>query len=345
MNTKPTRDSSSLDEVPFQQVLEALLNDQKGFLPRYLYRFSDLVESDLKSLAATWPQVSVRRRRAILEDIEELEMGEEPQTLSFEDFCRYTVGDDDGRVRELSVRVLTEYESDDLLPLFEGLLKTDADADVRAASAAALGYYVYLGELEELPPGTLDQLVDSLIETYTSGETTSVRRKVLESLGFSSRQEIPAMIETAFYSGNADWISSALFAMSRTASSQWNSHILEMLDNDNPDIRKEAARAAGELEVHESTDRLIELLEDGDQDVRMASIWSLSQIGGDGVQEALELLSEETEDEEEAGFIDDALDNLQFTEEMQLFSLMELEDDIDEDDLDEFEDELDDDKQ
>jgi HEAT repeat protein len=291
-----------------------------------------------KAIAASGQAVTLTK----VEGIEEIELGEEPQTLSFVDFCRFTVRDDDARVREFSVRVLAEYQTDDLLPLFGGLLKEAPDVDVRAASASALGYYVYLGELEEIPAKTLDRLVDNLLETNSSGENTLVRRRILESLGFSSREEIPSMIESAYYSGNADWIASALFAMGRNASPQWNSHVLEMLDNDDPEIRREAARAAGELELHESTDRLLELLEDSDQEVRMATIWSLSQIGGDGVQEALELLSEETDDKDEAELIEDALDNLEFTEEMQLFSLIELDEDIENDDLDEFEDDLDD---
>lgn len=333
----------NLVEIPFQQVLEALLDEKKPFHPRYLFRFSDLEEDELRALEETWPKVSVRRRRAIMEDIEEL--GETNLTLSFEEFCRYAIGDNDAYVRESAVRALGEYENDNLIQLFESLLKNDSNAEVRAAAATALGRYVYLGEIEELPENTLNRLVELLLQVYASKEAVLVRRRALESLGYSSRDEIPAMIESAYYSGKEDWIVTALFAMGRTANSQWNTPVLEMLENDSTEIRYEAARAAGELELHESTDRLIELLDDSDIDIRMAAAWSLSQIGGEGVRDALELLFEETEDEEEADFIEQALDNLEFTEDMELFSLIEVPDDENEDgeeDLDDFEDELED---
>ena len=118
-----------------------------------------------------------------------------------------------------------------------------------------------------------------------------------------------------------------------------------MLENDSNEIRYEAARAAGELELHESADRLIELLNDSESDVRLAAAWSLSQIGGEGVRDALEELYDETEDEEEADFIDQALENLLFTEDMEVFSLIDVpDDDIEEDDEDlgDIEDELED---
>jgi HEAT repeat protein len=324
-------------EIPFRQVLDALLDEKEPFHPRYLYRFSDLEEPELHIIGETWPNVSVRRRRAIMEDIEEL--GETNLTLSFEEFSRFAISDSDARVRELAVRILGEYESDDLIQLFETLLVNDSDAGVRAVAATGLGKYVYLGEIEELPEKTLNQIVDRLLRVYSQPEAMLVRRRALESLGYSSRDEINPMIESAFYSGIEDWIVTALFAMGRTANSQWNPHVMEMLENDSTEIRYEAARAAGELELHDATDRLIELLDDSDTDIRMAAIWSLSQIGGEGVRDALEELYDETEDEEEADFIDQALENLLFTEDMEVFSLIEVPDEEDDEDLDDFEDE------
>ena len=333
----------NLAEIPFQQVLEALFDEKKPFHPRYLFHFSDLEEDELRGLEETWPRVSVRRRIAILDDIEEL--GKTNLTLSFEEFCLFAIGDSDAYVRELVVRTLGEYENDDLIQLFESLLINDPNAEVRAAAATALGKYVCLGEIEDLPENTLNQLVEHLLQVYASNEAVLVQRRALESLGYSSRDEIPAMIESAYYSGKVDWIVTALFAMGRTANSQWNAHVLEMLENDSTEIRYEAARAAGELELHESTERLIDMLDDSDIDIRMAAAWSLSQIGGEGVREALELLFEETEDEEEADFIEQALENLESTEDMELFSFIEVPEDDGEDgeeDLDDFEDELED---
>jgi HEAT repeat protein len=100
-----------------------------------------------------------------------------------------------------------------------------------------------------------------------------------------------------------------------------------MLENPHPAIRTEAARAAGELELASARQSLLGLLQDDEEDVRMAAIWSLSQIGGRGVREALEEIQEETEDEDEAEYLENALDNLAFTEDNGLFSILSLPDD------------------
>jgi HEAT repeat protein len=79
------------------------------------------------------------------------------------------------------------------------------------------------------------------------------------------------------------------------------------------------------------------MLSDPDENVRAAAIWSLSQIGGDEVGDRLEALLEETEDEDEADLLEQALENLEFSEEFNL-AILDFEgsedlDELDEDDL------------
>jgi HEAT repeat protein len=112
--------------------------------------------------------------------------------------------------------------------------------------------------------------------------------------------------------------------------------VLENLSNKIPAIRGEAARAAGELEISEANPYLFEMLEDPDEFVRSAAIWSLSQIGGEGVQDALTSMLDETEDEDEADLLESALDNLAFTEGMPAFSLFDFPENDLESELDEF---------
>ena len=211
--------------------------------------------------------------------------------------------------------------------IYTNILETDTSTRVRAAAASALGKFVYLGEIEEIPEKTLRIIEDKMLDIYNSTEDTLVRRRALESLGFSARKEIPPLIESAYYSGDQDWLASALFAMSRSANERWIPLIDEMLDNDIPKIRFDAARAAGELEAKQCVPRLIELLGDEDDEIRMAAIWSLSQIGGEGIEEILNQLYEETDDDELSEFIETALDNLAFTNDIQSFSFLEIQED------------------
>lgn len=313
---------STPEKIPFRQFLDALIDLDTPLNPRFLYRLSDLEENELSLLANTWPEVPVWRRKALLEDAEEL--GDSDYLLSFEAFANFALRDADAGVRLPAVRILWEYENKNLIQTFLGMLAADSDLEVRAAAATALGRFVYLGELEELPAKTARQVEDHLLATLSGSDDELVRRRALEALGFSSRDEVVSHIQTAIESTDREWQASALFAMGRSGHEMWESLILDKLDSQHPTLRTEAARAAGELELKEAVETLLDLLDDPNAHVRTASIWALSQIGGEGVRERLERLYEETDDEEEAEFVSDALDNLEFTENVQLFSLLDV---------------------
>ena len=325
---------SKTDKITIKQVQDAMLDVEKPLHPRYIYRLSDLGQEDLEALQKTWPNVPTWRRQAILEDIEEI--GSSDYVLSFEAFARFGLQDKEPRVRELAIRTLWEYELTDLVPTFLHMMETDPDEAVRAVAASALGQYIYLGEIEELSASTLRKIEEKLLKVTSGQDTALVRRRALEALGFSSREEVPALIEAAYHSDNNEWLASALYAMGRSANKVWNDLVLSELGSDSPEVLSEAVRAAGELEIKKALPRLTRLLEADDADVRWAAIWSLSQIGGEGVRERLENLYEQTDDEDEADFIESALDNLDFTEDVQLFGLLDVseEDEKDEDYLD-----------
>lgn len=325
--------------IPFQEVIDALLDVDTPLPPRYLYRFSDLEANDLDHLKAIWVQIPTWRRKALLEDLEQL-FGDD-YLLSFEAVCRIGLVDPESEIRFLSIRSLFEYDVEDLIPVFLDLLVNDEQEDVRAVSATVLGKYIYEGEIEELSQRKLRQIEDQLLNVVQSEDTMLVRRRALESLGFSSRKEVPVLIEAAFNHSEYDWVVSAIFAMGRSCDEHWQDRVVKMLDHVLPAVRTVAARAAGEIEISDAKERLIELLEDENDEVRMAAVWSLSQIGGEGVQEALDLLLAEAEETEQADFIESAIDNLIFNQGVQFYGIMDypqgednLGDDYDDDDDD-----------
>jgi hypothetical protein len=307
--------------IPFQEVIDALLDADIPLPPRYLYRFSDLEAGDLEALKAIWEQIPPWRRKALLEDLEQL-FGDD-YLLSFEAVCRLGLEDPNSEIRFLSIRSLFEYDAEDLLPVFLDLVVNDDQEDVRAVTATVLGKYVYEGEIEEISGKKLRQIEDQLLAVTQGEDTMLVRRRALEALGFSSRKEVPPLIETAFQHSEYDWVVSAIFAMGRSCDKRWEAPVVKMLDHVLPAVRTVAARAAGEIEISDAKDRLIELLEDDNDEVRLAAVWSLSQIGGEGVQEALDLMLAETEDTEQAEFIESAIDNLIFNQSVQFYGIMD----------------------
>jgi hypothetical protein len=330
-----TPNYSAPKKIPFQDVLAGLLNDDTPLNPRFLYRLSDLEGQELNELRKTWPKLSDRRKRNLLEDLEAL--FEADYLLSFEAICRLALNDANPQIRFVAIRSLQEYDVDDLIPVFIEILETDEDEELRALAAIALGKYVYLGEIEELPKKKLIQIENCLLKAAQGQEKTLVRRRAVESLGYSSRKEVPDLIESAYNAGSTDWLVTAIFAMGRSYNKRWHAKVIEMFDHPLPDVRFEAAKAAGELELAAAKPKLLELLEDDDSDTRMAAVWSLSQIGGEGLQNKIEKLLKKAESEEEVDIIEEALDNLIFNESIGYYDALDLDDDFDFADFDDIE--------
>ena len=315
-----------MSEIPFENLLASLLDDETRLHPRYFYRLSDLDPTEIETLKRTWYDIPLWRQQALMEDLEEF--CKTDTLLSFESVARNVIDDDNPKVRSNAIRILNEYEAKDLIPKFINILIEDSDADVRAEAALALGRFVYLGELDELPKITQQEVETILLKTIDHDPAKIVRRRALEAVSFSSREDVPALIQKADDSGDKEWMISAIFGMGRSADRRWSDNVILMLEDRTPAIRAEAARAAGELEIRETVLQLIELLDDIDDDVRSASIWSLSQIGGEGVRQSLEWLLDQTEDYGEINLLEAALDNLAFTEDISDLDVLEADEEF-----------------
>lgn len=326
--------------VSFQTVLDALTAPGKDFPRRYLQFFSDIAPLELKTLLDVWPRVKPDRKLSLLKRLETL--AESDTLVNYDDFACALLHDPDANVRIHALRLLDECENLKLVPAYLELLKNDPDANVRAEAANALNLFVDLGELEEIPEETYGEIQAALLESARGEKEAKVRRRALESLGWSSNPEVVELIESAF-DGNIDWQVSALTAMGRSADDRWEDRVLRSLLEDNVKVRKVAVQSAGMLAFKSARLPLLRMLEsEEDGDVVGAAIWSLSQIGGEDVQTYLETLLDQTEDEDMIAFLEEALDNLAFTEDLDRFELMSFDpDDLDDlDDLDEDDEEV-----
>ena len=62
---------SPLDELPIEEVLAALLDEDQVLDPLNLYRLSDIGPDNLSDLVRIWEDIHVERRRALLDDLEQ----------------------------------------------------------------------------------------------------------------------------------------------------------------------------------------------------------------------------------------------------------------------------------
>ena len=322
---------SDSTEFQFQTLVDALLDQETPFDPSFLHHLSDLEGDDLILFQEVWPQVPLQRRQTLVEDL--LELGASDDLLSFENIGRHMIGDQDGLVRTNAVQLLWGFEERDLIPVYIELLNSDPVPEVRAAAATGLGLFVYHGEIDRLPNESLVKIEDALLWRAVKDRSELVQCRALESLGYSSCDEVKPLIEAAFTSAGHEKMASALIAMGRSMDPHWQKTVMLLLNSKIPVLRAEAARAAGEIEIKESVPDLIELSDDSEQIVRFAAIWSLSEIGGDQARHTLEQLFKEADDDHEADFIESALDNIAFTDGMEPFSLFDFPKESPEDEL------------
>ena len=310
-------------KIKFSEVLTALLDTNKPFPPMYLHQFSDLSAQDFATLKKSWPTIKVERRQSLMTDLEALM--EADTTVAFEDMSRLALKDSDPQVRSTAVRLLWDTPQRSLVPILIGILNNDPDFSVRAAAATALGLYISLGELEELDSSLLNTIEEALLAAVAGSDDKLVRRRALESLGFSSRPEVTQLIQTAYDSGEKDWIESALFAIGRTADPIWSEAVMKMFDSPIEAVQMEAITAAGQLELSEARQPLLDILETASgSEIHDTAIWSLSCIGGEGVRDILEAMLEEIDDDDEESFLNEALENLDFHEEMSVLDLLDV---------------------
>lgn len=279
---------------------------------------------ELKTLLDIWPRVSPSRKLTLLAELDSL--ADSDTLVSFDDLGRTLLTDSDPQVRTRAIRLLDESEDTKLIPSYLDMLTNDPDTGVREEAARVLNLFVDLGELEEISDTLYHQIEDALLASAAGEDDPRVRRAALESLGFSSRIEVTTLIESSFRREEPSWQVSALVAMGRSADERWDEDITRALISENDSVRKAAVQAAGELPLKSARQLLLTMLgEEEDGEVVSAIIWSLSQIGGEDVRTYLEsLLDQLEEDDEQVAFLEEALDNLAFTEDLDRFDLLAI---------------------
>ena len=288
-----------------------------------------------------WKNVPVDRKTLLLDKL--TAYLDEDTIVSYEDSGKALLDDPEAEVRARAFSLLSESDDPRLVDKFVEIFQGDTDLAPRLKAANLLGKFVLLGELEELNEKHLRKIEEALLSIIRSDENPALRRAAVEAFGYSGREDAVAIIESAFEREDPLWVSSALRAMGRAHDNRWDDSVVSKLLDADPRVRFAAAEAAGELSIEEAGPILLKMLEDEEEDdnVTMAAIWALSQIGGEDARAYILNMLDNTDDEDVAEFLEDALDNLDFNEQLNRFDMLSLDED---DDLSEFDEEEDDDR-
>lgn len=314
-----------MKEIPFSTILSALEDDARAFPAKYIGHFSDLSPANLDAVMRIWPNLPPARKHLLLKHM--VELFDEDTILSFDALAVRLLDDPDAQVRVYALKLLAETVDTRLLPRLIRMVRSDPQPVCRAEAAAVLGRFVELGELEEMSAGHLKQVVDCLLWAAADADA-SLARAALESLGYSSRGEVAALIQSAFQRRDPRWQASALVAAGRSADTRWQEQVIEALLSEDRQTRLTAVRAAGELQLKPARQPLLNMIEDEqDDEVLQAIIWSLSLIGGEDVREYLQTLIDDTDDDDMLDFLQDALLNLDLTEDIEIFNLLAYDED------------------
>jgi HEAT repeat protein len=299
--------------IEMKQPLSALLEEvnQSARMPRQelLYLLSNLDAEDTACVREAWPNLPVELRRRLLTAL--MDIAEADFEVDFGAVFRIGLEDQDAEVRTAAVEGLWEDPDVRLVPLLIERLHDEA-MDVRAAAATSLGRFVLMGELGQIRPDPFSQTCEALLAIcQDAADHFEVRRRALESLAYIDTENVVTLIGEAYDGPHEKMRISAVFAMGRSADTRWTPQVKQELFSPNPELRYEAARACGELQLSDTVAELEELTEDVDPEVQEAALWALGQIGGD---RAREILQSHCESECEATRLaaEAALDELEF---------------------------------
>ncbi len=273
-----------------KQPLDTLLEElsQSAQMPRQesLYLLSNLDADDTARVRAVWPELPVELRRRLTATL--VEIAEADFEVNFGAVFRLGLDDEDADVRTTAIKGLWEDQDVRLVSPLATCLQ-DKAASVRAAAATSLGRFVLLGELGKIRPDPSTQAYEALLAVcQNAAEHFEVRRRTLESLSYAGTAEVVVLIREAYKAPEEKMRVSAVFAMGRSADSQWAPQVKQELFSPNPELRYEAARACGELQLSDTVSELEDLTEDVDPEVQEAALWALGQIGGDKAREILQ---------------------------------------------------------
>ena len=284
------------EKPDIQTTVKALKDSVDGtFNTIVFYGLSELTADEMGHVRQSWAGLPVEHRQKLLSRL--IDVGEANFDLDYRAVGWHALYDEDAAVRASAIELLWEDESLELMGQLIEMAQWDESAHVRAGAASALGRFILMGELGDLPEAETMRAQDVVVNLFTNqNEEVEVRRRSLEAIANCSHEIVTEAIEEAYYSGDPDMQASAIYVMGKSCDERWADAVLHEIGSDDPQVRYEAARASGELELEEALPQLARLVQGADREIKEIAIWSLGEIGGGYALRVLGALAEEAEE-------------------------------------------------
>jgi HEAT repeat protein len=292
--------------------LEALRQAEGDKIPATVfYGLSGLNPADLEQVETLWATLTPSYRRKIMRRL--VDISEANAEIDYWAIGWLGLDDPDAGAREAAVELLFEDMTIEMMDRLIEMAQYDEAVMVRAAAASALGRFILAGELGNVPEGEATRAQDAVVAILSNeDEPIEVRRRALEAIANCRHEIVPEAIDDAYNGHERQMRVSAVYAMGRTYDERWKHWVLREMDSDDAEMRFEAARAAGEIEIGEAVPGLVRMAQSNDREIKEIAIWSLGEIGGPDATRALTAFArraEEAGDDDLLEVIDDALLN------------------------------------
>jgi HEAT repeat protein len=262
------------------------MTENKKLSHSTLAKLSGLSRQQLDDFMPTWSGLPVAERRRAVRTL--IDLAEDNVELDYNDLFRRLLADPDAEVRALALEGLWEDDRGSTADLLIKTAQEDVEPSVQAAAVDGLGRFALRLALDEVRPPLSDRIRAALLELAAPSAPLELRRRAVEASGFLGEEPtFRAAVQSAYAAADVGLKASAIKAMGRSCDLTWHDTIVRELASSEPELRFEAAHAAGEMEDERFVPMLVEALSDDDSEVRLAAIESLGASGGQRARQAL----------------------------------------------------------
>lgn len=279
---------------PVLRCIAEISDSSKSVNSAKLIYLSALNSEELEFLAESWAKTDLGRRHEVISQL--VNLSKVDFKLDFSAVFALFLIDPDETIRAHAVAGLEGEDNYLLIKPLVRALKEDISTKVRAGAAMALGKFALQGELGDLPSGYREKVYNSLLEVLDSKtELAEVKRRAVEAIAPFSLPRVKELIDAAYHTDDIKLKASAIYAMGRNCDLAWLPTLLAELNNEEAEIRYQAAVACGELGAEEAVPYLVEISQNEDQQVQEAAIMALGGIGNEQAKQALYKLTNNTQ--------------------------------------------------